>query len=148
MPKFTYLGITEEQKKVGLEKQMKNLSPPEKRGKEPMYHIIKDDDEEVRERKKAATAKWTAMRKKEIIEGIEAADKSLVFNDPTDALGKRKIVFEKGKAVQLSETHPMFTKLKLMSVGVDQPKLHAQHVIVVHECFKMEPDGPAPKAEK
>lgn len=139
MPTFTYLGLTKGEKKTRLDKQMRNpMVPPEVRGQPFFYKITKEDEEDEREEKRERTKKWKEARRKELIEGIEAADKQVVFVDPSDPGANKMLVFPKDVPVYLDEDHPIIKKLQLMSVGVKQPKKHQTHQMVTHEAFLME----------
>lgn len=150
MVKFTYLGLTAEEKKQRLEKQCSQLNPPEKRGQEPFYHIDSQrDNEELKEEKKKRWKKWMDEQRRTIATGLDAVDAKMSFIDPAFPGEDRPLVFEKNKTVSLPDDHPLVPKLRLLSVGVDQPKLHATHLMVKHEQFKMEIDkGEKPKDEK
>lgn len=141
MAKFTYLGLSTEEKKRRLKLQMKDRDPPEKRGHDPKYHWAQEDSPMDIEKKKVLTEKWLKEQEKDVIAKIEAQDKQVAFKDPQDVLGEKVIVFEKGKAVEIPETHPLFPKLKSMSAGVPTPNTN-----VKIEVFKM--DGAAPKPMK
>lgn len=141
MPKFTYLGLTDEEKKRRLEAAMKGLVPPEQRGQPPYYHITKEDEEEEKEAKRERTKKWLAARRAEIAKKIDLMDSKIGYRAPGWIKDEPEmIVFPKGKAVEISEDHPLFAKLRDLSDGVVNKPKHEGHIVMQHKIFKMEPD--------
>ncbi len=96
MAQYVYKGLTEEEKKAVVSELMKGITPPEPRGQPAVYRIDKDDDEDVKEHKRALKAKWLKMREKETVEEVDARDKSMTLLDID-----KKVVFERGKPVEV-----------------------------------------------
>lgn len=96
MAQYVYKGLTEDEKKAVVAELLKGITPPEERGKPSRYRVDKDDEEEVKDAKRALKAKWLKMREKETVEEVDARDKSMTLMDID-----KKVVFEKGKPVEV-----------------------------------------------
>jgi len=96
MTQYVYKGLTEEEKKSITAALLKGITPPESRGQPSKYRIDKEDDEDVKDQKRALKAKWLKMREKETEAEVDARDKSMTLLDID-----KKVVFEKGKPVEI-----------------------------------------------
>ena len=106
MAQYVYKGLTEAEKKALVAETMKGITPPDPRGQPAVYRIDKDDDEEVKEHKRALKAKWLKMREKEIDAEVDARDKSTTLMD-----NDKKVVFEKAKAVDVLDGSDLAKRL-------------------------------------
>jgi len=106
MAKFTYPGMTAEQKKAYIAVRLKAAAPKTKIPDDPFLPNY------LREQMLEQQKTELALREKEINEEATLADKFRVVGPPPseanpDAPG---IVFEKGKEVEVPRSHPFYEK--------------------------------------
>lgn len=122
MALYTYKGLTQPEKEALVKAHTAKLVPPEKRGQPAMYRIDKEDEEEVKEQKRARKAKWFKDREKEALAEVEKRDASMTLIDTENA--DKPVVFEKGKAVEVADGTLLAKKLdSLCGVGRPASKL-------------------------
>jgi hypothetical protein len=112
MAQYIYRGMTETEQKALVKAHTTGLVPPEKRGQPAKYRIDKEDDEEVRESKRKLKADWLKAREKEAAAEVEKMAASVSYHD--DFSGKT-LLFEKGKAVTVTDGSVLESRLAAMS---------------------------------